>query len=49
MLKGYRTYLATLCAGIAGILPLFTGVPVDIAGPAVALFSALAAYFRSQA
>lgn len=48
-MKGYRTYLAALCAGIAGLLPLFTGLPVEISGPAVALFSALAAYYRSQA
>ncbi len=52
MLKGKRTYISlalVVCTVAASVLPGQKVLTPDITAALVALFTALAAYFRSQA
>ena len=49
MLKGYRTYLSILLAGVAELAPAVTVLDTEVNQAVVVILLALAAYFRKQA
>jgi len=49
MLKGYRTYLSILLAGVAELAPAVNILDTEVNQAVVVILLALAAYFRKQA